>query len=95
MPIGGWQWQRWSKRRRGKRVLVGQPRAPPLPLESNRYTTRRNIFQDLLGFREGETMQIFPPLVGLFEKREEKREVRELGLPRPKFKFEFEFLNYA
>jgi hypothetical protein len=41
-------------------------------------------------------MQIFPPpLVSLFEKREEKREVRELGLPRPKFEFEFEFSNYA
>jgi hypothetical protein len=31
----------------------------------------------------------------LFEKRDEKREVRELGLPQPKFKFEFEFSNYA
>jgi hypothetical protein len=37
--------------------------------------------QDLIFFREGETMQIFPPpLVGLFEKRERKeREKGELG----------------
>jgi hypothetical protein len=29
-------------------------------LKSNRYMTRRKFCQDLIGFREGETMQILP-----------------------------------
>jgi hypothetical protein len=53
--------------------------------------TRRKICQDLLGFREGEAMQIFFPPLGRLAKEGKERE-RRIGKARvhlAEFKFEF------
>jgi hypothetical protein len=63
------------------------------PLESNRIRLVDFFCQDLLGFREGEAMQRSSLGRFVLKKREKRRDVRELGLSWPKFKFEFELFK--
>jgi hypothetical protein len=64
-----------------ERVLAGQqPRAPPLPRVQLK-NDKQFFFQDPLGFREGEVVQIsFPPL-GRLTKEGKGRE-RRIGKAR-------------
>jgi hypothetical protein len=98
--VGGWQRRWWWKARERERVLAGrQPQAPRL-LRVQLKNDKKNFYcHNILGFREGEAMQIFfPPLGRLAKEGKERAREREriMGKARvhlAKFKFKFEFLQ--
>jgi hypothetical protein len=78
-----------SKRRGGDGSGRGVGLGLLFSLESKQETTSRDFCQDFLGFREGGSAGLLPPLGRFVKKKRKQRKVLEARVVMADFKFKF------